>query len=615
MPQATLSADPSPHTPASLRAAGPLDPRQVGPELVAALTQHTDRRAALSELSDFARRLTNGLFAVYLARNPDDRLFPLVQSLPYQEQSLPPDLLQRLVMWGELACEYGQARIDALPGEITIITVPIERREALSVALLLGEASVEPFLLGVQLLSALAPFVGRQADGRDSLWEAESTAAILDLSIRLAAARDVKAGCRLIVDQLAQHLGCQRAAIGLLRSATGRCRLAAISGMHDFDPRAPLPRTIEEVLEQAAGQESAIVFDGETAGDATAAALVRVANSGGLIAARLRTPAGETIGAWVFLDDASLTGDPARQRFIAAASEAVAAGLGSLKQRRLRLWPAKTGGSSHGRRSWFRLALVVLVIAVATTLGLPVDYKIACQCQLQPATRRFVAAPFAGVLEKSLAAPGDLVAKDHVLGLMDGKEIRWELASIAAEQQRVSKAHDVNLAAGKVAAAQIDRLEMERLEQKRLLLEHRAANLQIRSPIDGILLSGDLKRSEGVPLTVGQRLYEVAPLEQLIVEVVVPDEEVSRVAPGQSVAIRLDAFAGRSWEGPLERIDPRSELRDNENVFIGDVAIANEGLALRPGMKGRAKIASGPQRLGWILFHSPWNRLVDWLGW
>jgi multidrug resistance efflux pump len=226
-----------------------------------------------------------------------------------------------------------------------------------------------------------------------------------------------------------------------------------------------------------------------------------------------------------------------------------------------------------------------------------------------------VAAPFAGVLEKSLVKPGDVVVADQVLGLMDGKEISWELASVAAEQQRVSKAYDVNLAAGKVAAAQIDRLEMERLEQKRRLLEHRSANLQIKSPIDGVLLSGDLKRSEGVPLTLGQTLYEVAPLEQMIVEVLVADEEVSLVEAGQTVTIRLAAAAGQSRVGRLERIHPRSEVCDNENVFIGEVALTNEGSLLRPGMKGEATVIAARQRLGWILFHSAWNKLTNWLRW
>jgi hypothetical protein len=56
-------------------------------------------------------------------------------------------------------------------------------------------------------------------------------------------------------------------------------------------------------------------------------------------------------------------------------------------------------------------------------------------------------------------------------------------------------------------------------------------------------------------------------------------------------------------------------VRDSQNVFLGEAVIQNEGSLLRPGMEGQAKIISGPQRLGWILFHDPYYRLVNWLGW
>lgn len=436
--------------------------------------------------------------------------------------------------------------------------------------------------------------IDEQLRHEEVAWRAETLAVILDLLARLATARNLESGCRLVVDELRGTLNCRHAAIGLIGSG-GRCRLRAISGMKEYDRRAELPRALEAKLEAVAKSEAALV---QTDLDS--------------IAAPVRLATGETIGAWLFIGDAEFVSDPAKQRFISAAGETIAAGLHGLQQRRLTAWPARSGGKM---RLSVKQLMVLAVLVAAAAMWTPMEYRIACECQLQAATRRFVAAPFAGSFEKSLVEPGDLVTQDQVLGRMDGKEIRWELATLTAERQRVAKAHDVNLAAGKVAAAQIDRLECERLDQKRQLLEHRSQNLEIKSPLTGIVLSGDLKRSEGVSVTVGQRLYEVAPLEQMIIEVMVPDEEIPLVARQQEVEIRLDAFPGRVWKGPLSRIHPRSEVHDEQNVFLGEVLLPNDDLEWRPGMKGRAKIASGPQRLGWILFHEPWNRLALWLGW
>jgi multidrug resistance efflux pump len=187
------------------------------------------------------------------------------------------------------------------------------------------------------------------------------------------------------------------------------------------------------------------------------------------------------------------------------------------------------------------------------------------------------------------------------------------LAGIEAEQSRAGKSRDVNMATSKVAAAQIDRLEMERLEHKRRLMTSRLEHLEIKSPLDGIVLTGDLQRSEGVSLTVGQPLYEIAPLDQMLVEVAIDDREISHVRVGMDVALQLDAFPGVSWTGRLERIHPRAEIRDETNVFIGEVALDNANHTLRPGMKGRAKVAADRHTLFWIVFHEPWEWVMSWM--
>lgn len=171
------------------------------------------------------------------------------------------------------------------------------------------------------------------------------------------------------------------------------------------------------------------------------------------------------------------------------------------------------------------------------------------------------------------------------------------------------------MAAGKTAAAQIDQLETQRQEVKRQLLERRLANLEIKSPVDGIVVAGDLQRSEGVTVGVGQVLYEVAPLGQMTAELAITDEEIAGVASGMPVTLRLDSQPQRQWSGSLVRIHPRSVTREKDNVFLGEIPLDNTDGALRPGMKGRANIRTGSRSLAWVLFHRPWNYLTSWLDW
>ncbi len=155
---------------------------------------------------------------------------------------------------------------------------------------------------------------------------------------------------------------------------------------------------------------------------------------------------------------------------------------------------------------------------------------------------------------------------------------------------------------------------MQCKDQNRQLLESRIKNLDIKSPAAGIVVSGDLERTEGAPVKAGQAMYEIAPLDRMIVEAEVRDEDVANVAVGQKVAVKLDAYPSTVWKGTIDKIHPRSEIRDSNNVFIAEVRLDQGGEALRPGMKGSATITTTSHTLLWILLHKAWYTSLKWLG-
>lgn len=256
--------------------------------------------------------------------------------------------------------------------------------------------------------------------------------------------------------------------------------------------------------------------------------------------------------------------------------------------------------------------IVALSLFAAVAMVIPVPYSVYCDCELQPVTRRFIAAPFEGALEKAFVEVGDPVKADQLLARMDGKEVRWEQAGNAAEYERAAKERDAHLADQKVGEAQLAKLQMERLALTTRLLEHRNEHLEIRSPIDGIVVSGELKRAEGARLAMGQSLFEIAPLDQLIVEVEIPEAELAHVPTGAEATIRLEAFPGQQLTGSMKRICPRAELRRQQQVFVGEIALPNEAGQFRPGMRGRVSIPNGYATLGWRLFHRAWQKMQLW---
>ncbi|MCA8999004.1 MAG: HlyD family efflux transporter periplasmic adaptor subunit, partial [Planctomycetaceae bacterium] len=248
-------------------------------------------------------------------------------------------------------------------------------------------------------------------------------------------------------------------------------------------------------------------------------------------------------------------------------------------------------------------------------LMIPCPYWVACDCEVQPVHRRFLAAPFDSKLQESFVEPGDVVSQGQVLARLDERDVDWELAGIEAELQRLRKERDGHVAAAKYGEAEVARFEIERLAVRQDFYLARFEELEVRSPIDGIVIAGDLKKTEGAPLEQGQTLFEIAPLDEMTVEVRIPEKEISYVSEEMWVEARFDSWPGRKWSGSLNRLQPRGEVLDDQQVFRGEIPIDNGLAMLRPGMHGRAWIRSATRPLGWNLFHHAWEQTQIWMGW
>ncbi len=306
--------------------------------------------------------------------------------------------------------------------------------------------------------------------------------------------------------------------------------------------------------------------------------------------------------------EASLAETSQVRRFVEAASHRVGNSFELLRQARRSPWQVLRESIRHSGAK--RRITIAILLAI-----LPVPFDVACRTELQPVSRRFVAAPFDGTLQDSLVEPGDVVSQGQLLARLDGREIEWDLAGIEAEHSRAARERDAHLASQNISAAQLSKFDMDRLDQQRKLLQHRMSHLQISSPAAGLVISGDLRKSEGAPLQTGQTMFEIAPLDRMLVEVAIPERDVAHVKTGQLVSIRLDAWPNRTWTGTLLRIHPRTEVRHDETVFIGEVELDNPDDVLRPGMQGTSRVETGWSMLGWVVLHRPWESFLLWMGW
>lgn len=264
------------------------------------------------------------------------------------------------------------------------------------------------------------------------------------------------------------------------------------------------------------------------------------------------------------------------------------------------------------RRSMFSVTLAgVMLLALAC---LPVQYRVSCEARVDTTEQRFIATPFEATLLKANVKPGDTVRQGDVLLELDGRPLRLEREEIEAEIQQVVKARNVALASQRIAESQQQAFKEQQLRRRHDLLSDRLGKLEVVSPIDGIVVSGDLQKFVGSPLERGKTLIEVAPMDKMIVEVEIPEFEIGYVEKGATTRVKIDAIGGSSIRLPLEEIYPAAEVRDDRNVFIGRISLDNSQFQFKPGMLGKAT-AYGPRRPWiWSWIRGAVERVMWWIG-
>ena len=503
------------------------------------------------------------------------------------------------------------------------IAVPVAR-EGVPLCWLLTQLVVpnprdlRAYVVLVQSVSGFLLYRQQRLATRESHWALERTAGLVEIVRRAGAEVDGEKACRIAVDALREYFGCARVSVGLKRRTALRVR--AISGMAHIDVKSAEHQSVEAVITEAEAVDRRVDFDARSTRTTETVAHALLLQQTG--AARLATiPLPNRRGGIVLEWNADALPNAATLTLLDAATPVLPVVFDLLERARppralflaSRAWSRLT---RHRRR-----AVLAGAVLFAALLACPFHYSIRADCRLVPTVKRVIAAPFQGQLRTSFVRPGDRVTEGQPLAELDNRELQLKEAELTAARERALKQRDKAMSndgeGADFAAAQLAAFEAQSVGQELELTRRRLAMLALRAPLAGVVVSGDLRRAEGQPVQQGQVLFEVAPLEEMIVEIDVPDREISRVRAGLPLRFRLEAFAGQQWSGQVDRLHPRSEQREGRNVFICEAPIRNDDARhdLRPGMRGRAVIEGDRRPLIWIVGHRLWDFIVEGLLW
>lgn len=479
--------------------------------------------------------------------------------------------------------------------QIYILTAPINNSETIALALVLGEQRLEMFATILQLVVGYLT-VSSQHTSTNTDW--------LMMLSKSFAMPDIDKAFQSLLQIIQHHFKAQRVILGLQKGK--HCRVESISEIDHFKRQADIVHVSEALMKSTLLLKSPLTNENE---DYEVKQMLKITGTNGLLSIPLPMLPEGFAGVLIILweqKDQQIQLDEWQTLAPALGMTAIA-----LKRARPHWWQRLKYDTPHQRNR--RILKLFLWLGFLLIMLIPVPHRVAGSIILEPTVRRFVNAPFDGILKKAFHLPGDHIKNGELLAELDGKEIEWQLSGLKAEKSRAQKQKDVSAAARDTSAVQIAQLEIERIDAQLELLEHRLRNLQIKSPLDGIVISGDLKRVEGSPLNKGHVLFEIAPLDNMLIQMAISVDDISYVAPDQTLSIILDAYPNEIFEQIITKIQPRATTRDSQQVFILEAKIDNVDGRLRPGLKGRGRVYAGTEILGWVILHKASEHLFKWI--
>ena len=197
-----------------------------------------------------------------------------------------------------------------------------------------------------------------------------------------------------------------------------------------------------------------------------------------------------------------------------------------------------------------------------------------------------------GTVVEVLAEEGDRVEKGQVLARVDGERLALELEQARAklemttrELERLGRLE----ARGLVSAAMVESVQYEReaLEAAYDLLELRYGYTSLRAPIAGVVSAREIKA--GTHVTEGEPAFRITGTSKLVVHLLIPQVELSRISAGDEAGVTVDALPGRRFVATIARLSPTIDAKTG--TFRATAYIDNGDAALAPGMFGRFSIA------------------------
>ncbi len=422
----------------------------------------------------------------------------------------------------------------------------------------------------------------------------------------------------LVLVELCSRFQCDRVSLGRIQGQ--HVRMLGISHTANFTRRMNLVRALEYAMEEAIDQAQEIIYpqdeDAEPVVCRAHAELARLHGTGGSIVTIPLVSGDHVFGAMTFEFPPGRSLTEYELDTCSAASGLVGSILDA-KWQNDRPLPAKLLTSSRQGLSRLlgpgylgrKLFLIGLLALVLFFQFMVVPFRVTSDAVLEGVVQRISAAPFDGFIAQANVRAGDQVKQGDLLAQLDDRDFLLELHAWQSRRIQYQTQMQQARAEGDRAAIGVLGAQIEEADAQIGLLTQKIERTRVVAPFDALVVAGDLSQSLGSAVRQGDTLFQLAPLDAYRVVVKVDERDITELQTGQTGDLILSALPDSRYPLQVERVTPVTQAEEGGNFFRVEARLEQEGVGLRPGMEGVAKIEVGERKLIWI-----WTRrLVGWI--
>ncbi len=524
-----------------------------------------------------------------------------------------PDTVEKLA---ETALQNGSARTALDPAGKTLVAIllsdvdPLQHKIALFIFRNANESKINRALEQLQLIADAPAVYQRQRSARQALKEMESIADTLDVMILLNDETRYLAATMTLVNETAARYHCARVSLGWCEK--GYVRLQSISHMDRFEKKMDIVASLEAAMEEAFDQDEEILWPGSPDSTTVVRDHARFAgeqNIAYLLSVPIRLD-GPPIGVLTCENEnRAFTEDEIGGLRILC--DQAARRLSDLKAADRSIFIKLTDDLRHQTAKLFGVentlvklvaTLVFALLMIALIVKLP--YRIEAPFMLRSEDVRQVSVPFEGYIDDVHVRIGQQIQQGDLLLSLDSADLLLEEAEATANLVRYIREAEKARARNVMSEMQIAQAQADQAKAELELVRYRLSQAELRSPIDGIVVDGDLEELRGAPVSKGDILFKVARSQKLFAEIKIDERDIHELKLEQPVKVAFVSQPQLTFHFAVDQIDPIARADEEGNLFRVR-ATTSENLVdwWRPGMSGIAKVEIGNRRIAWILTH------------